>query len=208
METELSMFDYRRFLPVGERRKQMVINDPGELWHFQNCLMRELLWSGEDVRGYMDHMNYISEMARTNIYDIKALVAYDEAFLERARRWGAGVFYGADTNLTNTILGVSGTKAARAAAAASKPRSNQSTGSYQGNSGSRGGYQGRRPNNTNKPLSGWRKLAAERGVCFKFCLNQPCDGTQCQFKHQCVLCDSLNHSMEACPTKGPGDNRA
>ena len=73
------------------------------------------MYSGEDVRGFMDHMSYVSEMARTGIYDIRALVDYDEEMLDRARTWGVGVFHGADTLLSNTKLGVAGTMAARAA---------------------------------------------------------------------------------------------
>ena len=121
-DVELSKFDYRRYLPASERKKQLFINTPEDLWHFQNCLLGELIYDGEDVRGFSDHMTYVSEMARTCMYDVKALVAYDEGMLERARRGGVGVFHGADTNLTNTKLGVSGTKAAMAAHSSLKQR--------------------------------------------------------------------------------------
>ena len=132
------MFDYKRYVPVSDRKKSVVINTPEDLWHFQNCLMRDLLWAGEDVRGYADHMNYMSEMARTGIYDIRALVDYDEEMMERARNWGIGMFHGADTQLTNAKLGVAGTKAARAASGGGRGR-------YHSSRGGRGGQSSRLP---------------------------------------------------------------
>ena len=207
-EVELSMFDYRRFLPVSERKKQLHIKTCEELWNFHNCLLRELLWMGEDVTGFVDHMNYMSEMAATDIYDIRALVGYDEEFLELARHWGPCVFRGADTKLTNSKLGVSGTKAAMAAKDAQKGGGQNHTrgrGGYRGNYG-RGNYSGNnQPNNQVKVLSGWRKTAADKNICFKFCQHVHCDG--CQFKHMCVYCDSTGHAMNECP-KQQGDNRA
>ena len=201
-DSELSIYDYRRYLPSSERRKQLVINTPEDLWNFHNCLLKELLWFGEDVRGFVDHMNYVSEMAKTGVFETRALVAYDEAMLERARRWGPVVFHGADTNLTNTKLGVAGTKAARVSVDGGK---NRSTSYNNGNrSTGRQSYQGRK---AFKQLTGWRKLAADHGTCFKFCQNQSCDGASCQFKHQCLHCDNLSHSMLDCPTKA-GDIKA
>ena len=66
--------------------------------------------TSEDVSGFIDHMDYVAEMASTGIYDIRALVAYDERMLERARNWGVAAFHGADSHSSNTTLGVSGMK--------------------------------------------------------------------------------------------------
>ena len=201
----MSMFDYGRYLPVSERKKQLLIKTTEELWNFHNSLLRELMWAGEDVTGFVEHMSYMSEMANTSIYDIRALVAYDEEFLELARHWGPVVFHGADTGVTNRKLGVAGTKAAMAA------RDSHRGGGHNSRPGNRGGYRGgtnRGYNNQSgqvKALTGWRKMAADRGVCFKHCQQIYCEG--CQFKHQCVYCDSTSHSMTEC-SKHQGDNRA
>lgn len=202
---EISRFDYRRYLPVSDRKKGLFINNPEDLWHFQNCLMRELLWSGEDVRGLMDHMSYVSEMARTGIFDIRALVEYDEEMLERARNWGVGVFHGADTQLSNTKLGVAGTKAARAAASAN--HKNRYSNKRGGDGGGGGGNRQNHYKKESKVLTGWRKLAGDHGVCFRFCQDFPCE-SNCNYKHQCLYCDSLIHSMGACPKQGRGDSKA
>ena len=73
--------------------------------NFQNCLLSELLFLGEALEVcHVDHMNYVSEMSKTSIYDITALVAYDKAMLERARTWDPVVSHGADKCLTNRKL--------------------------------------------------------------------------------------------------------
>ena len=152
-------------------------------------------------------MNYMSEMARTNVYDIRALVAYDEEFLELARQWGPMVYHGADTKFTNVRLGVAGTKSAMAARDSFRTRGNQNRGrggvTYRGGY-SRGGGRGYGGVADHKPLTGWRKVAADKGVCFKFSQAMACEG--CQFKHQCINCDNPNHSMGDCPQGG--DKRA
>ena len=107
-ETAMSKFDYRRYVPASERKKQLVIHTVEELWDFHNNLLRDMLQCGEDVTGFVEHMNYMSEMGRSGIYSVSALVAYDAVMLERANNWGALAFQGADTHLTNTKLGAGG----------------------------------------------------------------------------------------------------
>ena len=192
-EANLSKFDYRRFLPASERKKQLHIGTSEELWRFHAKLIKELIHDGEDVSGFVDHMNYISEMASTGIYDIKALVAYDEEMLERARGGGAAAFSGADTHLTNTKLGMAGTKAARGSSGAGQPGRSSNSNSRPSN---RGGQNSRNGDSGKSPASGWRKLAAEKGVCFRFSQDIRCDG--CTFKHVCVFCDATSHCMVDC----------
>ena len=110
------------------------------------------------------------------------------------------MFHGADTQLTNAKLGVAGTKAARAASGGGRGRYHSSRG---GRGGNRQGYQSRQ-NNDGSVLTGWKKLAASHGICFKFSEGSPCD-QNCLFKHQCLYCDSTAHNMGSCKR---GDNKA
>ena len=160
-----------------------------------------MLDDGEDVTGYVAHTNYVSEMARTGIYQVSALVGYDEEMLELARRGGIGAFHGADTTLTNTKLGVAGTKAARAA------YDNYGASRGRGASRSRGRGRGSRSGYDVRDLNGWKRVAAERGICFTYCEGRPCDKNTCAFKHKCVTCDVFGHSMGNCRDK-PVDNKS
>ena len=189
-------------MPASERKKQLVINTTEDLWYFQNCLLKDLRRCGEDVDGYIDHMEYMSEMARTNVFEVRALVSYDEEMLERARRGGPSVFHGADTQLSNTKLGAAGTKAANRG---SHDSSRNRGGSNRNRGGTRSGGYSR--SEGPKALTGWRKVAAERGICFKYCQNAPCDTNPCQFKHKCVMCDGASHAMWECTVKKSADNR-
>ena len=146
------------------------------------------------MTGFVDHMNFVSEMARTCIYETKALVAYDEEMLERARRWGVDVFHGADTVLTNSKLGVAGTKAATAAMGGGRPQG----GNYQKGKGRYGSGNKKQ----SSVLAGWKKTAGDRGICFKYCQGFPCDVATCSFKHKCVNCDSFSHGMSECKVGG------
>ena len=197
-ETLLSKFDYRRYLPASERKKALVITSVEELWDFHNNLLRDLLMWGEDVTGFVEHMNYMSEMAKSGVYNVGALVAYDAVMLERAHNWGVDAFQGADTHLTNTKLGVGGTKGGPAQSrSVGKGGAKQSQGKWGGSGSARG-------SSNSKALVGWRKVAADKGLCFRFSQNMVCEG--CAFKHLCVNCDVSSHSMFDCPKKG--DNRS
>ena len=157
-------------------------------------MIRELIKDGEDISGFVEHMNYISEMASTGIYEIQALVAYDEEMLERARGGGAAAFSGADTHLTNTKLGMAGTKAAGNSSGASHNHGRNPNPSSRNSN--RGGQSSRSNDSSKGPVTGWRKLAAEKGVCFRFSQDIRCDG--CSFKHFCLYCESTTHCMVDC----------
>ena len=163
-----------------------------------------MLRCGDDVSGFVDHTNYMSEMAKSGIYTPAALVAYDEGMLERARIWGPVAFTGADTHLSNSKLGVAGTVAA-SSQASSRGKSVVKNGS--GQKAGWGASKNRSYGAGSKGLVGWRKVAADKGVCFKSSQNMVCEG--CSFKHVCLNCDVPAHSMFDCPNrdKYAGDNR-
>ena len=203
-ETALSKFDYRRYLPASERRKNLVINNIEELWDFHNNLLRDMLRWGDDVTGFVEHMNYMSEMAKSGIYNAQALVAYDAVMLDRAHNWGPEAFQGADTHLSNTKLGMGGTKGV----ASGKKSGGGSVGKNTHGPGKGGGSGGGRGPGGPKSLVGWRKVASDKGICFRFTQNMVCEG--CAFKHLCVNCEVSTHSMFDCPNKGQytGDNKS
>ena len=210
-DTALSKFDYRRFLPMSERKKQLTIKSTEELWHYHNALLKLMLKCGDDVSGFIDHTEFISEMASSGVYDIRAIVAYDEAFLEKAREFGPGAFHGANTHLANTKLGLAGTKLVMGAQGGATSTGKNSH-NYSGNTknfqgGNRNAPSGKPyfgKSEGPKNLIGWRKTAADRGICFRFSQNMVCEG--CQFKHMCVHCEATKHSMFDC--KKGGDNKA
>ena len=205
-EATLSKFDYRRFLPASERRKQLQINSTEELWQFHSKLLKDMIKCGDDVTGFVEHMDYISEMASSGIYKVEALVAYDEVMLERARNGGPEVFCGADTHLTNTKLGMAGTRAVRGQG--NQGNQGNRRGRYNRSRGVNSNNTGRNYGSDGKNLTGWRKLASEKGVCFRFSQNMLCDG--CAFKHQCLYCDNVSHCMFDCKSNSArsSDNKA
>ena len=197
-----SKFDYRRFLPASERRKTLTIKCPSDLWYFHSKLLKDMLNGGCDVSGFLDHMEYLSEMSRSGVYEIQALVAYDEEMLERARIAGESAFQGADTHLTNTKLGAGST---RVVGGVYQGRGGQSGTHRGGNSNKNSNYVGQSGKDKFGDLVGWRKKAADKGICFKYSQNMLCE--KCAFKHACINCDSIAHGMFDCK-KGAGDNRA
>ena len=145
---------------------------------------------GESTKGFRAHVRYVQHMSSLKVYTTEALVSYDREMRQRAidatGSRGQAVFTGADTDLTNRCLGISGTIAY--AKLQEAPRGASSYGGLK-QSGSR--------SNNNKPFSGWRKIAAENKLCFRFQQAMQCDG--CKFKHECA-CGVTAHGMLACPT--------
>ena len=161
--------------------------------------------AGCDVNGFLDHMEYLSEMSRSGVYNIQALVSYDEVMLERARVAGESAFHGADTHLTNTKLGAGSTRVVSGVYQNRGGSSNRGSNANRGNgnnNNNRGGYKGKSYQNE---LAGWRIKAAEKGICFRYSQNMPCEG--CAFRHACVNCDSQSHGMFDCKKSG-GDHKA
>ena len=124
---------------------------------------------------------------------------------DRARRDGVDSFVGGDSGLIHRCLGARGTKALEAAISAANNQNFSQNYSQNSNRGSSGGYRGN--NSGRQPFTGWRKQAAEKGICFRFCQGAPCNG--CRFKHLCTHCGSANHTMFNCPNdnRGGGDNK-
>ena len=181
----MSKFDLRRFLPAAERKKPLHIDNPEKLLYLLTRLLDDLINRGFNVTGLIQHISYMSWMASTGIYSTDALVEYDYEMRDRARERGCGAFCGGDTHLSNMYLGANGTKSFRASKGGAKG------GRQSGYNSGSGGYGGRR-----QGLTGWRKVAADKGICFEHAQGRRCDG--CRYKHECS-CGSKDHHMLGCP---------
>ena len=183
----MSKFDLRRFLPASERKKPLSIDSPEKLIYLLTRLLDDLSTRGFGVSGLLQHLSYITWMALTGIYATGALVEYDYEIRDRAREQGCGAFCGGDTDLSNMFLGASGTKAYRQ----SSSRSNNNN-SGQGSNKQGGGSDKR------QGLTGWKRVAADRNICFNHAQGRHCAG--CRFKHECS-CGSKDHNMYNCPNR-------
>ena len=199
-EKKKSKFDIVKYLTESERKKSMPIDTSAKLIMCLQSLhddMEELI-PKQDCSGLRAHIKFMTIKASEDIYDIRALLSYDSAIREIATKKGIEAFTGSNTELSNRYLGYSGTKQAMSYAANSGSDS-WSSGRNIGirsNSGNRtgrgGGYNVKR-----QPLTGWKRVCAEKNCCFSFSRNARCDG--CAFKHVCALCNASSHSMWSYP---------
>ena len=188
----LSKFDLRRFIPMSDRKKALVIESNEKLFYLLSRLLDDLGRKGFDVIGLVTHISYLTWMASTGIYTTEALCAYDYEMRERARQGGVGAFCGGDTSLTNMYLGASGTKQFKSTQSSYSGR--QGGGNYNNNNSYRQGNNSR-PNN----LSGWKAVASRRGLCFAHAQGQQCNAN-CRYRHECT-CGATDHNMLNCPRR-------
>ena len=179
-EKRESKFDILRFLSPEDQKKPVPIQPSERLWYLQMCLLCDLLERGYICTGLVDHIKYVAEMDELGVYTVDALVKYDAAIRDRAKHFGMSTVIGADTVLTNRFLGAAGTKAIR-------------------------GHIARSLQDRRNRITGWKKAAMDRRICFRFSAGQVCEG--CVYKHCCVHCNSWDHGAVACTTqaKGGGD---
>ena len=201
VEKKRSKFDILQYLPESERKKTNAIDSAEKLIVCLSKLIDDLSDMGEPTKGLRAHMVYIATKSAENIYDIKALVAYDVAIRDKADksviREGEDPFVGVDTSLSNFHLGYSGTKHAR-----SLSTQNQIGQSSKGRGNFGKNRQGQGQGRQSSTFAGWKKLAAERGCCFSYCVGRHCEG--CAYKHQCTYCNATDHGMLKCTQHDPG----
>ena len=200
-----SKFDILKFLPESERKKTNAIDSVEKLIVLLTCLVDELHDCGEPTKGLRLHLRYVATMHSQGIYELKALIGYDQAIRDLADNSvvGEGVdpFVGVDTSLSNYHLGYAGTKHARSVSSGSQ-------GASRGGAGARGGRPNKAGNSQqNKGFGGWKRLAADKGCCFGYSSGRGCDGG-CGYKHQCAYCNSSDHGMLKCKQHDSGNNGA
>ena len=185
----------RRFLPSSERKKVLKLDTSDRLIYLLMCLMSDLSASGQytDMSGLMQHITFMSEMSATGLYKVEALCSYDEHVRDRARQHGFEMFGYFDTVLIHRLLGFGAMRWVDRGAPGGGTRSGANRSGANKSSGG----------NKKRGFVGWKKTAADKGICFEFSLNRPCSG--CDFRHSCVYCDSTSHGCTSCSAKA-GDN--
>ena len=194
-----SKFDLRRFLPATQRRRPLVIESTEKLCYLLTRLIEDLSGRGFNVTGLLSHISFVTLMASSGVYTSEALVNYDADMRERAREFGVSAFTGSDSHLVNLHLGTGGTKAFASVSAGAR---GGFRGGYRGGNrgGARGGSRGGRGGANQQTYTGWRKVAADKGICFSHAQGNQC-APGCVYKHQCA-CGATDHAMINCPNKG------
>ena len=188
VEKRKSRFDILKFLPVQDRKKTHPVDTSEKLMVLLSQLIDELHDDGECTKGFRAHQIYVGTMADQGIYDIRALVSYDQAIRDKADKYGMDCVVGVDTALSNFHLGYAGTKQARGLSSKGD-----------GQVSSKGKYKSKSRGDRQDTFAGWKKVAAEKRCCFAFGAARPCDG--CAYKHECGYCGSGQHGMLACKSK-------